>query len=161
VKVQTGSHHDDGKATAAGILLGAGLGGLMDGIVLHQLLQWHNVISHVTPPDTVDALRTNILWDGLFFVLTMALILAGLLLFWQAARNTGGLPPAVPIIGLLVLGLGLFNIIEGLLNHFTLGIHHVRESVDPLLWDVGFLVVAGILPTVIGWLLVRQQRQRP
>jgi uncharacterized membrane protein len=28
--------------TAAGIFLGLGLGGFFDGIVLHQILQWHH-----------------------------------------------------------------------------------------------------------------------
>ena len=30
---------------AAGILFGLGLGGFVDGIVLHQLLQWHHMLS--------------------------------------------------------------------------------------------------------------------
>jgi uncharacterized membrane protein len=157
MKVLSGSQLYGRKATAAGILLGAGMGGFIDGIVLHQLLQWHNVISHLTPPDTVEGLRANILWDGLFFVLTMALTVGGLLLFWQAAEKSAGLPSAGAAIGLLVLGFGLFNMVEGLLNHFILGIHHVRESGDPLLWDVSFLILAGILPALIGWLVVRQQ----
>ncbi|HLL49293.1 MAG TPA: DUF2243 domain-containing protein, partial [Thermomicrobiales bacterium] len=52
----------------AGILLGLGLGGFFDGIVLHQLLQWHHLVSNVEffSPTTVPGLRTNTFADGLF-----------------------------------------------------------------------------------------------
>ena len=32
----------------AGIVLGLGLGGFVDGIALHQIMQWHNMGSAVT-----------------------------------------------------------------------------------------------------------------
>ena len=31
------------RATVAGILIGIGMGGFVDGIVLHQIAQWHNM----------------------------------------------------------------------------------------------------------------------
>jgi hypothetical protein len=50
---------------AAGILLGLGLGGFFDGIVLHQLLQWHHMLSTAGyPPDTIENLRVNTLRTG-------------------------------------------------------------------------------------------------
>ena len=33
------------RLESAGVALGMGLGGFIDGIVLHQLLQWHNLFS--------------------------------------------------------------------------------------------------------------------
>jgi uncharacterized membrane protein len=39
-----------------GLLLGLGLGGFVDGIVLHQIMQWHNMGSAVLPPTTMPAL---------------------------------------------------------------------------------------------------------
>ena len=46
----------------AGIVLGLGLGGFVDGITLHQIMQWHNMGSAVLPPTTMDAwLKT---WCG-------------------------------------------------------------------------------------------------
>ena len=36
-----------GFPKSAGILLGVGLGGFFDGIVLHQLLQWHHMITNI------------------------------------------------------------------------------------------------------------------
>jgi uncharacterized membrane protein len=57
---------------APGILLGIGLGGFVDGIVLHQILQWHHMLSSEGshPTTTVAGLETNTLWDGLFHAAT-------------------------------------------------------------------------------------------
>jgi uncharacterized membrane protein len=51
---QTG--RDD--AITGGVLLGLGLGGFVDGIVLHQILQWHHMLTDYGdydrfPPGTV------------------------------------------------------------------------------------------------------------
>ena len=52
--------------TAAGILFGLGLGGLFDGIVLHQVLQWHHMVSSWYPPTTIPNLELNTLWFQTF-----------------------------------------------------------------------------------------------
>jgi len=45
--------------TSAGILFGLGLGGF-DGIILHQVLQWHHMVTSAGyPPDTVRNLEIN------------------------------------------------------------------------------------------------------
>ena len=43
----------------AGILLGIGLGGFVDGIALHQIAQWHNMGSAILPPTTMDAMKIS------------------------------------------------------------------------------------------------------
>jgi len=70
----------------AGILLGLGLGGFFDGIVLYQLLQWHHMVSNVEifSPQTVLGLRTNTLADGLFHVVTYIFTVVGVVLLWRA-----------------------------------------------------------------------------
>src|SRR3712207_1919539 len=56
---------------SAGILFGLGLGGFFDGIILHQVLQWHHMLSSAGyPPDSVRNLEINVLWDGLFHLST-------------------------------------------------------------------------------------------
>jgi uncharacterized membrane protein len=43
---------------AAGLLFGLGLGGFFDGILLHQVLQWHHMLSSAGyPPDSVQNLQ--------------------------------------------------------------------------------------------------------
>ena len=72
----------------AGILLGLGLGGFFDGIVLHQLLQWHHMVSNVDrfSPETVPGLRINTLADGLFHAVTYIFTVLGVALLWRALR---------------------------------------------------------------------------
>ena len=53
-------------ARRAGILLGLGLGGFIDGILLHQIIHWHNMGSAVVPPITMEAMADNMRWDGFF-----------------------------------------------------------------------------------------------
>lgn len=77
----------DGGETAAGIVLGVGLGGLFDGIVFHQLLQWHHMVSGWRAPETMENMALNTLWDGLFHVLAYAFVVAGLLMLWRVARR--------------------------------------------------------------------------
>ena len=54
------------RATVAGILIGIGMGGFVDGIALHQIAQWHNMLSNIVPPHTMDTMRVNMTWDSLF-----------------------------------------------------------------------------------------------
>ena len=48
------------------VLLGVGLGGFVDGIVLHQILQWHHMLTATVdhPAETVAGLEANTLADG-------------------------------------------------------------------------------------------------
>lgn len=152
-----------GGVIRAGILLGLGLGGFFDGIVLHQILQWHHMLSSTEyVPTTIANLQVNVLWDGLFHALTYALTVAGLFLLWQALRRDGTVWSTRLFAGCLLAGWGLFNLIEGVVNHHLLGIHHVREDVlagpSQLAWDLGFLAW-GALMLIGGWLLIRSERQ--
>ena len=67
----------------AGIALGIGLGGFLDGILLHQIMQWHNMGSAVLPPTTMDAMAQNMVWDGMFHAATLVLALVGVLMLWS------------------------------------------------------------------------------
>ncbi|HUR94107.1 MAG TPA: DUF2243 domain-containing protein [Gemmatimonadales bacterium] len=133
-----------------GILLGVGLGGFVDGIVLHQVLQWHNMLSAWDPPVTMEAMRRNMRWDGLFHALTWACTAAGLWLFYRAAVENRVPSPGRLFVGDMVLGWGLFNLVEGLIDHQLLGIHHVREVPAWLTYDVMFLAVGGVGLIVAG-----------
>jgi uncharacterized membrane protein len=140
-----------------GILLGIGLGGFVDGIVLHQMLQWHHMLtSHGSyPAMTVAGLEVNTLWDGIFHAGTWIATAIGLFLLWKAGRR-GDVPwSGQSLLGLLVMGWGLFNLVEGLVDHHILTIHHVRYSGSAALpWDLGFLAFGAVL-VGLGWWLYR------
>ena len=44
---------------ASGILMGAGMGGFVDGIVFHQILQLHNMVSGWLPPSNLVDAKVN------------------------------------------------------------------------------------------------------
>lgn len=148
-----------GRLGAGGILMGVGLGGFVDGILLHQILQWHNMLSSVLPPATLEAMETNMLWDGLFHAFVWVVTLAGILVVWNAARGRPELPPAAWLMGLMLVGWGIFNFVEGLIDHQILGIHHVRGWGPNTAWDVGFLLTGPVLAGA-GWLLARRTVER-
>lgn len=131
----------------AGILLGVGLGGFVDGIVLHQMLQWHHMLTATGdhPAHTVGGLETNTLWDGLFHSFAWIATVCGLYTLWISAPiHRPGWGWA--LVGLLAVGWGLFNLVEGVVDHHILAIHHVRDDVsEPLPWDLGFLALGAAL----------------
>jgi uncharacterized membrane protein len=140
------------------LLLGIGLGGFLDGIVLHQILQWHHMLSAegCCSPRSVAGLEDNTLADGLFHLATWLAVVAGLMLVTGARRRGLPAPAARVRVGLMTAGWGLFNVVEGLVDHVLLGLHHVRDDVsDPAPWDAGFLAF-GLLLLVGGLALARR-----
>ena len=147
-----------GPLVSAGILLGTGLGGFVDGIVLHQILQWHNMLSSKLPPTNLVDMKVNMVWDGFFHALTWTVTVLGLVLLFRAGRR-----PEVPwsgraLLGSIAAGWGLFNFAEGIIDHEILGIHHVHPGTNELAWDVGFLL-SGVVLLVAGYLTVRRDRR--
>lgn len=47
------------------------------------------------------------------------------------------------------MGWGLFNLIEGIVDHHVLGIHHVVERLSLSVYDYAFLI-SGVLLIAIG-----------
>jgi uncharacterized membrane protein len=145
----------------AGFMLGIGLGGFIDGIVLHQILQWHHMLTATDryPAGTIAGLEANTLADGLFHLATWILTLVGtwlLVAAWRAGRVA---PPWRTYAGLLLAGWGAFDVVEGLVDHHLLRVHHVRDDVaSPLPWDLGFLAL-GVILVVVGIALIRSGRR--
>src|SRR4051812_32438020 len=124
---------------SAGILLGVGMGGFVDGILLHQILQWHNMLSSRVPPVDLVSMKYNMVWDGLFHAFTWMATAVGLALLWRAGAQPGSLRSTRLFAGALAFGWGLFNFVEGLIDHQLLGIHHVHGDVNQVAWDLAFL----------------------
>jgi uncharacterized membrane protein len=152
--------HHAGPPRAPGFLLGLGLGGFIDGIVLHQILQWHHMLTDTGehPATTVAGLEANTLADGFFHLATWAFVGAATVLTVRAWQRGELAPPWRAHIGLALTGWGVFNVVEGLIDHQILGIHHVRDDLGgPLGWDLAFLVL-GVLLIAGGLALERSAR---
>ncbi len=140
-----------------GIILGLGLGGFVDGILLHQIAQWHNMGSAVVPPTTMEAMQRNMVWDGLFHAAVWVLTLVGVYGLLHDARRGASLPRSREFTGLLILGWGLFNLAEGIIDHHLLGLHHVRDLPSHVpLYDWLFLAIGGLGFSVLGWTMARR-----
>ncbi|MBP2312853.1 DUF2243 domain-containing protein [Azospirillum soli] len=147
-----------GRLTWAGVWLGLSLGGFFDGIMLHQVLQWHHMLTSVPDPAVRDDITLNTFADGLFHVACWLFLVIGLWVLWRARGEFGALHWARTFVGGILIGAGAFNLIEGLVNHQILGIHHVRTgSPNELLWDLGFLA-SGVVLIGVGW-SVRPRRR--
>lgn len=148
--------------TSAGILLGLGLGGFFDGIVLHQLLQWHHMATSAGyPADSVENLRFNTLLDGLFHAGTYIIVVLGLVVFWRTAHKSHLWWSGKMLLGTMLMGFGIFNLVEGVINHQLLGIHHVNETVPQdqwIYWDIGFLIWGALM--LIGGLALSRRGKR-
>ncbi len=140
------------------LLIGIGMGGFVDGIVLHQVLQWHHMLTDTGehPATTVPGLEANTFADGLFHAATWLFVITGVTLAVRSWQQDRLAPSPSTHLGLLLAGWGLFNLVEGITNHLVLGVHHVRDDLGgPLSWDLGF-VALGVLQVVIGLALTRR-----
>ena len=142
-------------ATVGGVLIGAGMGGFVDGIVLHQIMQWHNMLSNIYPPDTMENMRVNMVWDGVFHAAVWWATLGGVLLLHGAARRREPIPSRRSFAGALILGWGLFNLVEGVIDHQVLALHYVRQVPNYTPYNLTFLTAGGVLPIVVGRLLMK------
>ena len=143
-----------GPITGAGLVLGVGLGGFVDGILLHQIMQWHNMLSSRIPPTTLVAVKYNMIWDGLFHAVTWTMTVLGIALLFRAGRRADAAWSGRALLGAILGGWGLFNLVEGAIDHQILGLHHVHPGAGQLAWDLGFLA-SGIVLMAAGALLAR------
>jgi uncharacterized membrane protein len=138
----------------AALTLGFGLGMFIDGIVLHQLLQWHHMVSEFESMDTVAGLEVNTSWDGIFHAAAWAVTAAGAVMLWRSRRHRQGPWAMRPFYGLLLIGWGAFNMIDQIVFHLIIGAHHIRQVDDYQVYDWSFFAL-GVALVVAGWALAR------
>lgn len=150
--------------TKAGIVLGLGLGGFVDGIVLHQILGWHHLIctTDTCQVETVAALKVQNTQDGFFHLSTWILTALGVGMLFRAARATTQIWSGKSLFGAMLAGWGIFNFVEGLIDHQILGIHHVRPGhPNQFVFDMLFLA-SGVLLVLVGMSMAKNgQRGAP
>ncbi|HEX8576192.1 MAG TPA: DUF2243 domain-containing protein [Flavobacterium sp.] len=140
---------------AASMVLGIGLGGFIDGIVFHQILQWHEMLSNVIPATDYIGKSINMFWDGIFHAFCLIIVTIGIVLLWKIMRKRTADTSGKLLIGGLLSGWALFNIIEGLINHHLLQLHNVMEfSLEPHIGNWIFLG-SSIILLVVGYIVIK------
>lgn len=145
-----------GPLRAAGLTIGMGMGGFFDGILFHQILQVHNMLSARVPTDTLVGAKVNMVWDGVFHAAVWVLTAVGIAMLWRATRRTDALLTTRALVGAMLMGWGAFNVVEGIVDHHLLQLHHVYQVVGQSAWDYAFLTW-GVAMLGIGWMLVRRE----
>src|SRR3712207_9328466 len=82
-----------------GYVLGFALGGFFDGILLHQILQWHHLLSTINTGD----IRFQVAADGYFHALMYGVAAVGLWLLW-ASRNASGQASGRLLLAFILIG---------------------------------------------------------
>ena len=136
---------------STGVILGVGLVGALDEVILHQWLQWHNFYVHTTQD-------WRIVSDGVFHAVTSGLLFLGALRLWAIRGRAAVSGAGRALASGILLGMGGFNLYDGTVQHKLLRFHPVREGVDNILpYDLAFNAIAVVL-LVAGWLLWRTAR---
>ena len=114
------------KSTFTGsFLLGIGTVGMLDGIIFHQILQWHSIYMFTNR-------FYQIVSDGIFHLFVTVIIFIGAIILWRSDPSDSG-NNKYTFLGGLFLGAGIFNFLEGIINHHILQIHHVKPGPNQFL----------------------------
>lgn len=128
-------------------MAGFGTGAVFDGILLHRILQWHHVSGH--PVRSAEGIR----WDGIFDAASLVILLVGLAGLWHRRARLPSISGRC-ILGLGLIGFGLWHLVEGVTIHLVVQLHRVRPMAEvPLVWDLLWLVIFGVLPLSVGLVL--------
>jgi uncharacterized membrane protein len=128
-----------------GVLVGVGVAGSLDEIVLHQLLRWHHFYDR-------GSQAAGLIADGVFHLASVVVLVAGLVPLVDRWRAGGSWRQGVAAI---LVGAGGFNLYDGIVQHKLLGLHQVRAGApDNLPYDVAFIGLAAVV-LLAGLLLLR------
>lgn len=137
------------------LMVGFALGGFFDGIVLHQILQWHHLLSGMNEPLGSD-LQFQIVMDGLFHLIMYLVAICAMVLL-VSGRAIPRPDRAPSVLRPVLIGFAVWHVADAILSHWLLGLHRIRmDSETPLAWDVAWLIAFGILPLIIAFLLPSQ-----
>ncbi len=138
------------------VIIGIGLGGFIDGIVLHQILQWHEMLSNKIPSTNYIGKSINMFWDGIFHAFCVIVVLVGVVRLWALLNRPDINRSGYLFSGGLIGGWGLFNLVEGVIDHHILKLHNVIElSENHDIANYAFLAFSIIL-LLLGYLLIRK-----
>lgn len=127
----------------AGGTIGFGFGAVVDVVIFHQILQTHHLLSGFYDPYTLDGVRTNVLFDGLFTAAMLGITCVGLVLLWRLVNGTDERFSSRFLAGAILVGAGVFNVFDGIVDHYVLDLHNVLHGTEA--WNPHWVVVSVLL----------------
>jgi len=143
-------------ALIGGGLFGIGLAALFDVLVFHLIFQTHHVLSNWYDPHTHAGLRQNIYYDGLFALVMLGVMLVGAGAVWWTINGRRRPLSTLALVGSILVGMGLFNTVDGVVSHYLLDIHDVVHSTT--FWNPPWILVSVVLFLLGAALLHRGRR---
>ncbi|WP_046179534.1 DUF2243 domain-containing protein [Domibacillus tundrae] len=133
----------------SGFLFGVGFVAFFDETVFHQLLHWH----HFYDKSTTNA---GLVSDGFFHAFSWFATVGGLFLFADLRRRN-----ALWLkrwFGGLLLGAGLFQLYDGIIQHKLMRLHQIRYVENVLLYDLIWNISAVLLITIGAFIVIRTRK---
>ncbi|MFI6033255.1 DUF2243 domain-containing protein [Streptomyces sp. NPDC051315] len=134
-------------------VIGMAVMAAIDEIVFHQLLGWHHFYDRSTT-------AVGLFSDGLLHTAELLALVAGFFLYADLRRRHV-LAAAHARAGFF-LGLGLFQLLDGIVDHKLLRLHQIRYGVDVTPYDWAWNL-AGLTLLLVGCVLAVRaaRRSRP
>lgn len=145
-----GDRQETRRSLAVCAVIGAAAMAAVDEIVFHQLLHWHHFYDRSTP-------GVGLLSDGLLHTAELLALVAGFFLFADLRRRRA--LSAVHARAGLLLGMGGFQLFDGIVDHKVLRLHQVRYGVDLAPYDWAWNI-AGLVLFLTGALLTVRAGRR-
>jgi uncharacterized membrane protein len=128
-------------------LIGIGFMAALDEVIFHQILGWHHFYDRSTP-------TIGLISDGFLHSFELIAIVSGFFLF-STLRKEGDLVPKAAWAGFFI-GLGIFQLFDGIVDHKVLRLHQIRYGVESIIpYDITWNLV-GVIFLAIGWMLTKQ-----
>ncbi|PAE15051.1 hypothetical protein CHH91_16515 [Virgibacillus sp. 7505] len=126
----------------SGFMFGVGLVAFIDEAVFHQLLHWHHFYD-------LSSTTLGLVSDGFFHALSWFATVGGLFLFADLRRRRGLIP--LRWSGAVLVGSGVFQLYDGLIQHKLFRIHQIRYGVDIFYYDLVWNIIAVLLIAAGIW----------
>ena len=137
------------RSAKAGGLIGVGVMAAMDEIIFHQVLSWHHFYDGSTT-------EIGLLTDGLLHSAELIAVVGGF--FWLLDLNRNHCLVNQNAWTGFFLGLGAFQLFDGIIDHKVFRLHQIRYVDNLLPYDLAWNAAAVIL-LIIGFIMARRSKK--
>lgn len=137
---------DQTRSIWGAVLIGIAIMAGVDEIIFHQVLGWHHFYDLSTP-------AIGLLSDGLLHSAELIAIVAGFFILLDLRRRNAF--ASRHAWSGFFLGMGGFQLFDGIVNHKVLRLHQIRYGVPILPYDLVWNLAGLVLLLIGAWLLVR------